>query len=51
MRWRISSEGTFQESIRNSPRDEVHCLVFADWLDDAGDDRAAFIRDNPEGAQ
>jgi uncharacterized protein (TIGR02996 family) len=40
----VSTEA-FLSAIRESPDDDLHRLVYADWLDDHGDsDRAEFIR-------
>jgi uncharacterized protein (TIGR02996 family) len=43
---------SFLEAIREDPADDVPRLVFADWLEDAGDyDRAEFIRVQCEWAR
>src|SRR5262245_24607645 len=40
----VANEG-FLRAIREAPGDDVHRLVYADWLEDHGDpDRAQFIR-------
>jgi uncharacterized protein (TIGR02996 family) len=39
-----SEENAFLESIRSNPRDRLPRLVYADWLDERGDERAEFLR-------
>lgn len=38
------TEDAFLDAIRESPTDETTRLVYADWLEDAGDPRAEFLR-------
>jgi uncharacterized protein (TIGR02996 family) len=41
----VESDAGFLDAIRGEPDEDVHRLVYADWLDDQGDaDRAEFIR-------
>jgi uncharacterized protein (TIGR02996 family) len=37
-------ESAFLDSIRADPGDDTHRLVFADWLEERGDSRAAYLR-------
>jgi uncharacterized protein (TIGR02996 family) len=39
----MSQADAFLEAIRAEPWDETHRLVYADWLEDRGDPRGAFI--------
>lgn len=41
----MTTEGDFWKAIRKDPGDEVTRKVFADWLEDRGDDRATLLRD------
>ncbi len=45
------TEAAFHEAIRQSPRDDVPRLVYADWLDEQGDPRGEFIRIQCERAR
>ncbi len=45
----MSHEG-FLQAILNEPDDDVHRLVYADWLDEHDDPRGAFIRAQVEAA-
>lgn len=38
------TEEAFLESIRANPRDDTTRLVYADWLEERGDPRAAYLR-------
>jgi uncharacterized protein (TIGR02996 family) len=38
----------FLSAIRANPRDEAPLLVYADWLDERGDQRAAYLRSQME---
>jgi uncharacterized protein (TIGR02996 family) len=41
----VVGQNAFLEAIRDDPDEDLHRLVYADWLDDQGDcDRAEFIR-------
>ncbi|MBL8797742.1 MAG: TIGR02996 domain-containing protein [Planctomycetia bacterium] len=40
----MSTELEFVQTIRDHPADDLPRLIFADWLEDRGDPRGAFIR-------
>src|SRR5580765_6413365 len=41
----MTATAAFLQAIRDEPHDPVHRLVYADWLEEQGDDdRAAFLR-------
>jgi uncharacterized protein (TIGR02996 family) len=40
-----SQEESFLQAIRTAPGDETPRLVYADWLEEAGDERAPWVRD------
>src|SRR5262245_60782668 len=41
----MSEEIAFLEHLKNDPSDDVTRMVYADWLEERGDLRAAFLRD------
>src|SRR5262245_25742001 len=41
----MRDEAAFLKALRASPRDRLARLAFADWLDERGDQRAAWVRD------
>src|SRR5437868_4196470 len=40
----MTTEADFLQAIRDDPDDDAARLVFADWLEERGDPRSAFIR-------
>ena len=40
----MSEEAAFLAQLRADPADDVTRLVYADWLEERGDERAAFLR-------
>jgi uncharacterized protein (TIGR02996 family) len=40
----MSLEEAFLQAILQEPDEDVHCLVYADWLEERGDPRGEFIR-------
>src|SRR4051794_23581086 len=40
----MSDESAFLAALRANPDDDAARLVFADWLDERGDPRAAWVR-------
>lgn len=40
----MSDEAAFLKAIRTNPNDDTTRLVYADWLDERGDPRGAFVR-------
>jgi uncharacterized protein (TIGR02996 family) len=47
----VNEEDAFLRTIAASPRDEVLRLVYADWLEDRGDPRAAYVRGEVKWAE
>src|SRR4051794_11232974 len=39
-----TAEGAFLEAIREQPDDDTPRLMYADWLEERGDERGEFIR-------
>jgi uncharacterized protein (TIGR02996 family) len=44
----MTEEDAFLQAIIEAPDDDTHRLVYADWLEEQGDPRAAAIRKHPE---
>ena len=40
----MSDEAAFLDALRANPADDTTRLVYADWLDERGDDRARYVR-------
>ena len=47
----MTDEAAFLEAIHQSPKDETLRLVYADWLEERGDPRAAYLRIETELCQ
>src|SRR3954469_21035380 len=46
----MSDEAAFLRAIHEAPADDAPRLVYADWLDERGDHRGAFLRDECRAA-
>jgi uncharacterized protein (TIGR02996 family) len=47
----VDEHHAFLEALTANPEDDTLWLVFADWLEERGDSRAAFLRLNAALAQ
>jgi uncharacterized protein (TIGR02996 family) len=47
----MTDEAAFLRAIQAAPADDAHWLVYADWLDERGDPRGQFLRDEVQVAE
>src|SRR5437660_377568 len=40
----MNDDAAFLRAIRENPDDPIHCLVYADWLEERGDPRGEYLR-------